>query len=65
MTFLWPEVLWLLLLVPALVAAYVAAAAAEEAGAVRYANLGLVKAAIGPGAAVPAPRAAGSCSCWR
>jgi Ca-activated chloride channel family protein len=47
MSFVWPQYLWLLLIVPALVAAYVALLRKRKQ-AVRYANVGLVKAAIGP-----------------
>jgi len=47
MSFVWPQYLWLLLIVPALVAAYVAVLRKKKQ-AVRYANVGLVKAAIGP-----------------
>ena len=47
MNFLWPQYLWLLLVVPALVAAYVALLRRRKA-AVRYANVPLVKAALGP-----------------
>ena len=47
MSFVWPQYLWLLLIVPALVAAYVAVLRKKK-DAVRYANVGLVKAAIGP-----------------
>lgn len=48
MNFVWPQYLWLLLVVPVLVAAYVAMLRKKKA-AVRYANVGLVKDAIGPG----------------
>jgi Ca-activated chloride channel homolog len=48
MSFAWPQYLWLLLVVPVLVAAYVAVLRRKKA-AVRYADLGLVKAALGPG----------------
>ena len=47
MSFVWPQYLWLLLIVPVLVAAYVAVLRRKKE-AVRYANVGLVKAAIGP-----------------
>jgi len=47
MSFVWPQYLWLLLVVPMLVAAYVAVLRRKKV-AVRYANLGMVKAAIGP-----------------
>ena len=47
MSFVWPQYLWLLLIVPVLVAAYVALLRRKKE-AVRYANVGLVKAAIGP-----------------
>ena len=47
MSFVWPQYLWLLLIVPVLVAAYVAVLRKKKA-AVRYANVGIVKAAIGP-----------------
>ncbi|MEP6678384.1 MAG: VWA domain-containing protein [Betaproteobacteria bacterium] len=49
MTFLWPAMLWLLLAVPALVALYVWLQRRKRKGAVRYASLDLVHAAIGPG----------------
>jgi Ca-activated chloride channel homolog len=48
MTFAWPEMLWLLLFAPALVAAYIWALKRQKKGALRYANLGLVKEALGP-----------------
>ena len=47
MNFLWPQYLWLLLVVPALVAVYVVLLRRKKA-AVRYANVSLVKAALGP-----------------
>lgn len=48
MRFIWPQYLWLLAIVPLLVAAYVAVLRRRKPQAVRYADLGLVKAAIGP-----------------
>ena len=48
MRFIWPQYLWLLAIVPLLVAAYVAVLRRRKQGAVRYADLGLVRAAIGP-----------------
>jgi Ca-activated chloride channel homolog len=48
MSFLSPEYLWLLLAVPALVALYAVVIARRKKGAVRYANLELVKEALGP-----------------
>lgn len=48
MRFLWPDLLWLLLAVPALAAAYTCALRRRKA-AVRYASLLLLKEAIGPG----------------
>jgi Ca-activated chloride channel family protein len=47
MSFVWPQYLWLLLIVPVLVAAYVALLRRKKI-AVRYANLGMVKAAMSP-----------------
>jgi Ca-activated chloride channel homolog len=47
MKFLWPEMLWLLLIVPALVAAYVFLLRRKKNAALRYASLGLVKEAMG------------------
>ena len=47
MNFVWPQYLWLLLVVPVLVAAYVALLRRKKI-AVRYANLGMVKAAMSP-----------------
>ena len=48
MRFLWPQYLWLLAIVPLLAAAYVAILRRRKRSAVRYADLGLVKAALGP-----------------
>src|SRR6218665_3859552 len=47
MTFIWMDMLWLLLLVPLLVAAYVWLLKRRKKAAVRYANLALVKQAMG------------------
>ena len=49
MTFLWPEVLWLLLIVPALVAAYFFLLRRKKEAALRYASLSIVKEAMGAG----------------
>ena len=49
MRFLWPELLWLLLFVPALVGAYLWALRRKKKSAVRYASLILVRDALGPG----------------
>jgi Ca-activated chloride channel homolog len=49
MTFLWPEMLWLLATVPMLVGIYVLALRRKKKHAVRYASLSLVREAIGPG----------------
>jgi len=49
MTFLWPEMLWLLATVPMLVGIYVLALRRRKKHAVRYASLNLVREAIGPG----------------
>ncbi|HTJ58481.1 MAG TPA: VWA domain-containing protein [Devosiaceae bacterium] len=51
MTFIWMEALWLLLLVPLLAGAYVWLMRRKKKAAVRYANLALVKQAMGRGAA--------------
>ena len=48
MTFLWPNMLWFLLLVPALVAGYVWLLRRQRTG-VRYASLTLIRSALGPG----------------
>jgi Ca-activated chloride channel homolog len=47
MTFIWPEMLWLLLAVPALVAAYLLVLRRKKKFALRYASLDLVKEAMG------------------
>jgi Ca-activated chloride channel family protein len=47
MTFLWPEMLWLLLIVPALVAGYFYILRRKQASAIKYASLTMVKEAIG------------------
>src|SRR3954465_12946772 len=52
MTFLWPELLWLLLLLPVLVGAYVWVLRRKKKFALRYASLDIVKEAMGAGAGV-------------
>ena len=47
MSFFWPQYLWLLLLVPILVGAYIALLRRKKI-AVRFADLGIVRQAIGP-----------------
>ena len=49
MRFLWPDLLWLLLLLPILVAAYLHVLRRRKKAAIRYTNLAQVRAAIGPG----------------
>jgi Ca-activated chloride channel family protein len=49
MTFLWPEMLWLLLIVPVLVVAYFYLLRRKQQAALRYASLSMVKEAMGPG----------------
>jgi len=49
MRFLWSDLLWLLLSVPVLIAAYVFALGRRKKMALRYASLMLVRDAIGPG----------------
>ena len=46
-TFGWPDLLWLLLLLPALVAFYVWLLRRKKKDAVRYANLGMIREAMG------------------
>jgi len=48
MTFLWSDVLWLLLGVPVLIALYVALLRRRKRVAIRYTNLDLVREAMGP-----------------
>jgi Ca-activated chloride channel family protein len=48
-TFIWPEALWLLILLPLLVAVYVWLLRRKRKSAVRYANLGMIKEAMGVG----------------
>lgn len=50
MRFIWPDVLWILLLLPVMVAAYVYALQRRKKAAIRYASLAIVREAIGPGA---------------
>ena len=47
MTFLWPQLLWLLLVLPVCVALYLWVLKRKKLSAVRYASLGLVKEAAG------------------
>ncbi len=49
MSFLWPLMLWLLLLIPALVVLYILAQRRRQRYALRYASLSLVKEALGRG----------------
>ncbi|MBS1213710.1 MAG: von Willebrand factor, type, partial [Proteobacteria bacterium] len=49
MSFLWPDMLWLLTAVPALIVAYVFLLRRKKRTALRYANLSLVKEAMGAG----------------
>ncbi len=49
MEFLWPDLLWLLLLVPVLIAGYILAQRRRQRFALRYASLSLVKEALGKG----------------
>src|SRR5262252_591354 len=49
MSFLWPELLWFLLVLPALVALYVLALRRKKKVALKYASLSLVKDALGTG----------------
>ena len=48
MTFLWPQFLWLMLLVPAIIALYFVVLRARKKSAVRLASLALVREAVGP-----------------
>jgi Ca-activated chloride channel family protein len=49
MTFLWPDMLWLLLVVPALVAVYLVLLRRKKKTALKYASLSMVKEALGAG----------------
>jgi Ca-activated chloride channel homolog len=49
MTFQWPQMLWLLLAIPALIAIYIIAQRRRQKYALRYASLSLVKEAMGRG----------------
>jgi Ca-activated chloride channel family protein len=49
MSFLWPEFLWFLLLLPVLVALYILALRRKKKVALKYASLSLVKDALGAG----------------
>ena len=49
MSFLWPEMLWLLLIVPALVVGYFYLLRRKHEAALKYASLSMVKEAIGAG----------------
>ena len=48
MTFLWPEMLFLLLLVPLLVGLYLWLLRRRKKAALRYASLAIVREAMGP-----------------
>jgi Ca-activated chloride channel family protein len=48
MKFLWPHMLWLLVLVPALVAAYLYVLRRKKKAVIRYASLAMIRDALGP-----------------
>jgi len=52
LSFTWPQLLWLLLLLPVLVGAYVLLLRRKNKSALRYANLEMVKEAMGPGSRI-------------
>jgi len=49
MSFVWPEALWLLLAIPALIALYVAILRRKRKAAVRFASIGVLRDALGAG----------------
>jgi Ca-activated chloride channel family protein len=49
MTFIWPEMLWLLIVLPILLAAYFLVLRRKKKLALRYASLALVRDAMGMG----------------
>ena len=49
MHFIWPELLWLLLLIPLLVVGYIRALRRKRTEVVRYSSLDLIRPALGPG----------------
>ena len=49
MSFLWPEMLWLLLVLPVLLAAYILILRKKKKLALRYASLAMVREAMGTG----------------
>ena len=49
MHFIWPELLWLLLLIPLLVVGYIRALRRKRTMAVQYPSLNLIRPALGPG----------------
>ena len=49
MKFLWPQALWLLLAAPVLIGLYILLLQRKKKNALRYASLGLVREALGPG----------------
>jgi len=51
-SFLWPQALWLAIVLPALLAAYIWILRRKRKAAVRYASLGIIKEAVGPGARI-------------
>ena len=54
MRFLWPELLWLLLLLPLLALAYLDMLRRKKKAAIRYASLRLIREALGRGPDRPA-----------
>ena len=52
MTFLWPEMLWLMVVLPLLLAAYIMVLRRKKKLAVRYASLAMVREAMGAGSRI-------------
>lgn len=52
MTFLWPDALWALMLLPVLILLYISILRRKKQAALRYANLSLVREALGAGSAI-------------
>jgi Ca-activated chloride channel family protein len=48
-TFIWPNILWILIVVPALITAYLFLLRHRKKSALRYTNMSLLKEAMGPG----------------
>ena len=65
LNFIWPVMLWGLLALPVLIVAYLWLLRRRKQSTLRFANLGLVREALGRARCLAAPSCRRCCCCWR